>query len=367
MIDNVVSVIVPVYNKETTLENCIKSILEQTYTNLEIIIVNDGSTDHSKEICDKLTNIDNRIKVIHQANSGVSSARNLGIKSSNGTYISFVDADDEISPIFIERLINESLKNNSDVSLCCAYVLDGETKRKNSFFRKLKGIIPKERVIAQLYSNHYYKDADRYIDVGVPWGKLYKKDILIDNDILFKPKLRRMQDNVFNLEIFNKIYNIYYIDEPLYFYNLENYKNSKIKYIDDADTLFLEVAMEIHKIFLKYNDNLMYTSLGNQRIFNLFLITLRNMLCHPEYEKSFKEITKSIKELSNLYPYKQCIDNIKYKDLIHESKLITLFSRFILWSLKRKKYNLIIYSYRIYYKVIPNYSHFSKKYNSSNS
>ena len=115
---DLISVIVPVYNVEKYLHKCIKSILDQTYKNLEIILVNDGSKDNSGMICDEFAKIDSRVKVIHQLNQGASVARNVGIDVSNGDYIGFVDSDDFIEPDMYELLLKNLLKNKVDVSIC---------------------------------------------------------------------------------------------------------------------------------------------------------------------------------------------------------------------------------------------------------
>lgn len=114
---NLVSVIVPVYNAEHFIEKCIHSILNQSYKNIELILVNDGSTDNSVKICDSFAKIDNRIKLIHQANSGPSVARNNGIYNAKGKYIQFIDADDYIEENMIETLVNE-MEKGLDIVIC---------------------------------------------------------------------------------------------------------------------------------------------------------------------------------------------------------------------------------------------------------
>ena len=115
---DLISIIVPVYNVEDYIEECLDSILNQTYKNLEILLVDDGSTDNSGKICDKYVKKDNRFKVIHQKNSGLSESRNNAIKVSSGKYLSFVDSDDIIHPRMIEILHQELIKNKSDISIC---------------------------------------------------------------------------------------------------------------------------------------------------------------------------------------------------------------------------------------------------------
>ena len=115
--DEKISVIVPVYNVEQYLERCVDSIINQTYKNLEIILVNDGSTDNSGQLCDELAKKDDRIKVIHKENGGVSETRNLGIRESNGNYITFIDSDDVVSVKMIEELYSNLLENGADISI----------------------------------------------------------------------------------------------------------------------------------------------------------------------------------------------------------------------------------------------------------
>ena len=119
-----ISVIVPIYNVEKYLDNCVKSIVNQTYKNLEIILVDDGSPDSCPAICDNWAKIDSRINVIHQKNSGVSAARNIGIKSSLGDFITFVDGDDFIDSDMYETLVSAYLKNGADIVGCSFKTID---------------------------------------------------------------------------------------------------------------------------------------------------------------------------------------------------------------------------------------------------
>ncbi len=121
-----ISVIVPVYNKEKYLERCVKSLLSQTYENIEIVLVNDGSTDNSGILCDKLKSEDTRIRVIHKENGGLSSARNAGIKVATGDYVGFVDSDDSVDENMYESLLNSAKKYDADIALCGSKVIGGK-------------------------------------------------------------------------------------------------------------------------------------------------------------------------------------------------------------------------------------------------
>ena len=119
--NNLISIIVPIYNVEKYLKKCIDSIINQTYKNLEIILVDDGSPDNCGKICDEYAKKDNRIKVIHKENGGVSSARNVGVENATGEYIGFVDSDDYIEKDMYEVLINNLKKENADISIISNY------------------------------------------------------------------------------------------------------------------------------------------------------------------------------------------------------------------------------------------------------
>ena len=168
-----ISVIVPVYNVEKYLDECVNSILDQTYSNIEILLIDDGSTDNSPNICDFYEKQDNRVRVIHQQNGGLSLARNIGIEKSQGDFIVFVDSDDYISTDMLEVMINEMKKNIESTSiLMCNFVkVDsyGNVIKKNNYNLE-KEIIDKVSAIDRLIVS---KD----INYIVAWGKLYKKEV----------------------------------------------------------------------------------------------------------------------------------------------------------------------------------------------
>lgn len=164
---DLISVIVPVYNMEEYIKQCLDSILNQTYTNLEIIVVDDGSNDGSEKICDDYKNKDSRITVIHQKNSGVSVARNVGLDFCKGKFISFVDPDDYVEPQYIEYLYNSLIENCVDISLCDYNYVD-----KNS---KITGN-EKWDNIDIIHGKELLKENRKLIN-SVVWNKLYSRDI----------------------------------------------------------------------------------------------------------------------------------------------------------------------------------------------
>ena len=200
-----ISIIVPVYNSKQYLPRCLESLIKQIYSDIEIIIVNDGSTDGSDIICHQYSLKDQRIRVFHKKNGGQATARNLGLKHANGEYIGFVDSDDWIEPSMYYDLINAI--GDHDIAMCGRYNVDESNNKTELFcFSKLKIFNRKESIQNFLLS--------KYID-GAPCDKLFKKSVL--ENVLF-PSGYICEDLTF---VYNALLNsksIIHIGKPLYNY-----------------------------------------------------------------------------------------------------------------------------------------------------
>ena len=206
---DLISIIVPIYNVEQYLEKCINSILNQTYTNLEIILVDDGSPDNSGKICDEYAKKDNRIKVIHKENGGISSARNTGLKVARGAYVGFIDSDDYIEKDMYEILYKNVKKENADISICSNY----DIYKNKIIGTKKQGIytvMTPEETIIKMNSFGYF---------GFPvWNKLYKKELFYD--LRFLTDKKTCEDWYFLYEVICKCKKIVYQSVPKYYYCL---------------------------------------------------------------------------------------------------------------------------------------------------
>lgn len=202
-----ISVIVPVYNAEKYLPQCIDSILAQTYTDFELIIVDDGSTDRSGQICDEYKDKDSRVYVVHQENRGVSAARNAGIDMAKGEYIAFVDSDDFIHNQMLELLFFALTKYSVDISVCTS----NSIKDRKSCSEKHYAQFNSERLTAEeLLVRHEW-------DYNYAWGKLYSKKLF--SEIRY-PEGKIFEDTLTTYKLLFKSKNteIIWIDLPLYFY-----------------------------------------------------------------------------------------------------------------------------------------------------
>ncbi len=162
-----ISIIVPVYNTEQYLDKCVDSIVNQTYTNLEIILIDDGSPDNCGDICDEWAKKDSRIKVIHKPNGGLSSARNAGLDNSTGEYIGFIDSDDVIEPEMYEKMLKNIQNTHADVCMCGCKIINeqGELLLENNFSNKVYNI---DEIIEEIILP---------LKTAV-WDKLYKKELI---------------------------------------------------------------------------------------------------------------------------------------------------------------------------------------------
>lgn len=176
-----ISVIVPIYNVEKYLPHCIDSIIAQTFTDFELLLIDDGSKDMSSVICDKYAEKDSRIRVFHKENGGVSSARNVGIKKSVGNFLCFIDADDILQQNALTDLYNCIVNNKADFSLGSCYKLKAG---------KLYPFISNEN---KLYINDFSINVSHY----ALWGYLFRSSIIIQNNILFDEELSYSEDRIF--------------------------------------------------------------------------------------------------------------------------------------------------------------------------
>lgn len=212
-LEKLVSIVIPVYNVEKYIDKCIQSILKQTYKNIEIIFVDDGSTDKSGEICDLVAEKDERFLVVHKKNEGVSVARNTALKCCKGDYITFIDPDDWIEENFIFNLVNELEKNNVD-SVCCTFI---HTDGKKWLAGEPKEDIKKGKdIIQNIMEENWY--------TTVIWNKLFKRECIYrekDNFIEFEKNRTVGEDEKWLIDIFiDTNRTMKFINQKLYYWRI---------------------------------------------------------------------------------------------------------------------------------------------------
>lgn len=223
-----ISVIVPVYNVEQYLEQCLNSIIEQTYRDLEIIIVNDGSTDGSAKICDEFGRKDIRIRVVHQINGGVSSARNIGITLATGDYITFVDSDDWLEKEMYEKMIAATYSNVNPNVIMCDFINEKKNSTENITANIHCGRYDKKEIIDELYPTLLVTEDLGRVPIVSVWSCFFKKEILHNYNIFFDVSLKYAEDYLFMAEVILHSDSFYYL-KGNYLYHYRQYEQSRSK------------------------------------------------------------------------------------------------------------------------------------------
>lgn len=264
------SVIIPVYNAEEHLQKCIDSVLKQTESDIEIILVNDGSKDKSGEICDGFTQKDNRIRIIHQENQGVSAARNNALAVATGDFIGFVDSDDYIHPQMFEKMLNNAEESKSDIAMCDVLTVYDNGKTESDTITQL----PEDSTLIKtdFTPNLLLETA------GSVCRCIYKNALIKSKQIKFPQGIKFSEDRIFNILSFGFANKISYIKEPLY-YRYVNLKSAVHRFHKDYFEAYKKAKAE--------TENAIKTAWDNE----------------PEYQKAYLSqfIIGSLMAINNYY------------------------------------------------------------------
>lgn len=279
-----VSVIVPIYNVEKFIEKTINSLINQTYDNIEIILVDDGSPDSSPQICDKYSKKDSRIKVIHKNNSGVSYARNTGIKVSSGDYIMFVDGDDYVEPDYVEYFVNLIKKTQTEMAISyCVF----DIHKKNQVKKDFIDVISSEKAVEQIYLEK--------INVAV-WNKIYSKEIISKYNILFDENIWYGEGMLFNIEFLQFIKNVGVGNKRVY-NQVYNSESAMRKFSLESNYCGLR-SLDIQKEKIKMDSKKILNGwLYHKRQFNVSILSgiIENNM-EDKYKNEVKECIKNLKK-----------------------------------------------------------------------
>ncbi|MDF2540318.1 MAG: epsJ [Herbinix sp.] len=315
-----ISVIVPIYKVEEYLPQCIESLLNQKYDNLEILLIDDGSPDRCGEICDVYAKKDSRIQVYHKRNGGIGDALNYGINRAKGKYISFVDGDDYIvNQDAFRLLIREAMQSDADIILG-NYVKDIDGRmlltKDHGFYKGISANNSNFRLTGFFINGHlaYY------------WGKLYKRIFLLQHNLLLKHYIYA-SDKLFNMECYLHLPKYSYISEVVYVYRV-NPASISHKYKEEYSQLWLDISEEIYADLMKLNVANDYMDLV---AFNLLFAVFFS--CKQEQQVHTHKLSAVIKELKKFreHPLMQMV----IKDILRGKYLEfhgLLFWKLMLWS-----------------------------------
>ena len=215
-----ITVIVPVYNAEPYLHRCLDSLVAQTYADFEAIIVDDGSMDGSREVCDEYAAKEPRFVVLHKVNGGVSTARNAGLDRAHGDYIMFVDADDWIEPDALD-LAAKVIRHRQVDAVCMGFVENHDAAERESYHEVIEGGTQVRRWICEIMAGQAAASTHG-VNLYAPWAKLYKKDVIESHHLRFDKELKVAQDFWFNLCYFIRCRSIVVDNTVVYHYFQSN-------------------------------------------------------------------------------------------------------------------------------------------------
>lgn len=325
VMENLISVIVPVYNVEKYIDRCIESITNQSYENLEILLINDGSTDYSEEICRKWEKIDSRIKVFSKENGGLSDARNFGLDICTGDFIAFVDSDDFINKDMFKIMLNLSKETLSDI-VQCEFL---KFKDENGIINKMEEYTIKEFTNIEAIENHYKEELQ--ISTVVAWSKLYKRKLF--NEIRF-PKGKLHEDEFTTYKLLYKANKVVYTNQKLYYYRQT--VNSIMNRRYNIKRLDLLEALRERLLFI---DKINNESLYNIALINYYVILIFAYNSYKKYNSNDKSTLKRVRNES-----KKIFKELKSKRIIEKNNKIefeafNLNPMFYKFLLKLKKLN----------------------------
>ena len=313
---DLISIIVPCYNMENFIEKCIKSILAQTYKNIEVLVIDDGSTDNTKYKIKKIIQNDKRFLYYFKENGGLSDARNFGLKRAHGKYICFIDSDDYIEKNYIEEMYNSIIENDSDIAICD---------------------------IKRIYDDHYTIDKinEKVVEMCMrpaAWNKLYKKELFDKNHIKFP--IGKWYEDIGTTPKLTMLYKYSIVKEPLY-----NYVQNSSSIMHTYSDRIFEIYDTVENLEKYIKDKNVYTEKKDI----LEFINIYHILIGTIYRASFNKnfnitmIKKIVNYVVNKYPYW-----FKNKYI----KSLPIFYRLFLMALKYKLYRLVYVCIKMFGKKI---------------
>ena len=326
-----ISIVIPVYNAEKYLEQCLNSVKNQTYKNFEVILVNDGSIDNSESICKAFVESDTRFRYYLKANGGASSARNLGLDNAQGNYITFIDADDWVDENHLEVLINNIKENNSDMAVSSIKKFDNVSRFKFRVYSNQEKYLLNYN---KLNREEFLVILPRLIHASnsykIAVSKLFKKELV--TDVRFDESIVYGEDLDFFFKIYNKVNSISYVDEVTYIYRLHNESTSSKfnqQYAEQELLIYKKMYEKIEELglptiyyYTTIRDLLEFQKdfLENRVLFNEYQEFLKNI---EEIVTYPKDLISIIVPIYNVYPYLQlCLERIKNQTYPHFEVLL---------------------------------------------
>ena len=322
---SLISVIIPVYNVEPYIRQCLDSVVDQTYRNLEIIIVDDGSPDNCGAICDEYAAKDKRIQVIHKANEGLSAARNDALNRVTGNWILFVDSDDWLELDLCETAICAAQSDDTDVLIYDLVKEDIKGGKRIHAFPH--GFVTEDPAVIsgmQLSAlNRYYTPYSTEWCQGFPWDKLFRAELILKNRLSFATNVRANEDVIFALHAFQYAKRIGYISKPLYHYR-KNQNSIGHKFSPDRVEIDREIYKEIEKVGKMYDRPPAFFQALDSRIVENTCLCAERCFFGPKKRGTLFDQIRYAKQVLRSEPIYSAFDRVDRNKMGIRTKFITL-------------------------------------------
>lgn len=330
MSEKLVSIVVPVYNTEPYLTQCLNSLVDQTYKNLEIIVINDGSTDNSQEVIDKFARQDSRVVAISQSNQGVSKARNNAIQYVTGDYVMYIDSDDWIDIDVCEKVLFFAENNHLDVVMW-PYKREYTNITKDTLLFNQKSVLWEEKTIRRLYRRLFgplkseLQNPEKLDSISTACIKLYSAELIRNIKFVDIKEFGTGEDTFYNIQVFANVKRAGYISDVFYHYRKDDLSSLTHKYKKN-------LAHQWLNLYYKIENEIETHGLGDE-----FKEALSNRICcgliglglnlAEDGDISFKNKTKELKHLLNMEHYKEALKKLDFSYLSLRWKVFFFFAK----------------------------------------
>lgn len=318
--NSLISVIIPIYNGENYIESCLDSVLEQTYKNIEILLIDDGSEDSTATMCDWYVSIFEKVRYFHVSNGGPSAARNEGILNCRGDFVYFLDVDDVIEPAALELLAEQCGDVDWVIGDFCRVTNGEETSSGNELMYTKDALLGRDEVLS--YIKKYLKVPYKYILFNHCWNRLYKVSILRKEGVLFNPCLRNLEDVDFNFKYLNYVEKVFFKKAAVYKYTIRKTSQSFVigdslydvsKYLNTFKSIktFLlnrsvpeeEVTKLVGHLFISYTAIILIRLCGNWGIKNSWRIytNVKAIVNSKEVRKKLRFYSPTPNDIKHLH------------------------------------------------------------------
>ena len=324
-----ISIVVPVYNAETTLKSCIDSVVNQSYDEWELWLINDGSRDSSGEICDEYCRSDARIQVIHKQNEGVSVARNTGIEKAQGEYILFLDSDDYLEKDALRKVVDATNRFCADVVIFGFYYHFSESNifKSNTLSKEFVGT--NDQFVFDVFREAFGKEL-----LNPPWNKLVKRELLLHENIQFVSEFSICEDMIFTIEILEKSERIIFLETPLYHYIYKQGSNLVNKFHSNYFEALSFYIARAKEYLVKHHADKEKMGLLDTFYINQTIAFLKRIYVASGYSKE-----KKYSELIRICQHNDFMDSLA----LYQPKGVK--KKVVAWCIKNKHYRLLHFLY----------------------